>query len=113
MEAPQSPPDGGDVDDLAAALFDHGRDHRLGHDKRPVEVDVDDLPEVLGGHLHHGDALDDAGVVHQNIDHAHLGLNFGHQLVYRVLAGNIAHVAVGGKCLLLCRPPGPCPPAPA
>ncbi len=77
------------------ALFDHGRDHGLGHDEGRVQIHVDDLTELGCSHLGHGNSLNDSRIVHQNIDDAHLALNPGNQRIYRVLVGYVTHIAVG------------------
>ena len=52
------------------ALLDHAGDDGLGDDEGGVQVDVDDLAEVLRAHFEHRDALDDARVVHEDVDDA-------------------------------------------
>ena len=65
------------------ALLDHRGDDGLRNDERSVQVNVDDLTELLGGHVAHRDALDDAGVVDQHIDVADLGSDLlDHCLLY-------------------------------
>ena len=91
---------GADVDDLAMALLDHGGDDGLGHDEGGVQVHVDHLAELLSGHFRHGDALDDAGVVHQNVDDAHLALHLRDKGIHRLLVGDVTHIAVGLDALL-------------
>lgn len=59
-----------DVDDFAMALGDHTGQAGLGHDERCVEVDVDNAAKVLGAHVEHRGALDDAGVVDQGLGRA-------------------------------------------
>ena len=86
---------GADVDDLAVTLLDHGGDHSLGYDERSVQVHVDHLTELGSAHVAHGDALDDAGVVHQNVDDTHFGLDLGHQGIHSLFIGDIAYIAVG------------------
>ena len=56
---------------------------------------VDDLAELRGLHLVHGDALDDAGVVDQDVDYADFLLYPGHEVLYLSLVGHVADVAVG------------------
>src|SRR5699024_8083088 len=86
---------GADVDDLAAALLDHVGDDRLGDDEGGVQVHVDDLAELGGAHLAHGDALDDTGVVVQDVEYAHFLGHFLDQGVHGVIIGDVADVAVG------------------
>ena len=64
-------------------------------DERTVEVDVDYLAELGGGHFVHGDALDNAGVVHKDVDHADLLFDLRHQRVDLLFVGHVADVAVG------------------
>ena len=51
----------------------------------------------------HGNALDDAGIVHQNVNLAHLGMNLVYQFLHGVLVGHVADVAlhVGNSSLLV------------
>ena len=91
---------GADVDDLAVALFDHARNAGLGDDERRVQVNVDDLAEIGGAHLQHRDALDDAGVVDQNIDDADFLTDLGDGLLHRFLVGHVADIAVRLDALL-------------
>ena len=86
---------GADVDDLAVALLDHGGDDGLGNDEGSVQVHVDNLTELSGGHLAHGNTLDDTGVVNQDVDHADFLLNGGNQRIDGILIGNVAHITVG------------------
>ena len=80
---------------------DHAGQAGLGYDKRRVEVDVDDATEVLGAHLEHRGALDNAGVVNQNVGRgAKVGLNLGDELGDDGLVGNVGHVAVSLKAQL-------------
>ena len=82
-------------------LGDHARQAGLGHDERGVKVDVDDATEVLGAHVEHGGALDDTGVVDQDIGRgAKIGLDLGDELGDDGLIGDIGHVAVSLKAQL-------------
>ena len=91
---------GADVDDLAAALLDHVGDDGLGNDKGSVQVNINDLTELCSGHFAHGNALDDTGVVDQNVDVADfLGDLLDHG-VDGVLVGNIADIAMGSDASL-------------
>ena len=93
-----------DVDDLAVAFLDHRRNDGFRDDERTVEVDVDYLAELGGGHFVHGDALDDAGVVHKDVDHADLLLNRCNHTVDSLLVGDVAHISVRFNALLpICR----------
>ncbi len=83
-----------DVDNLAVALFNHGGDHGLAYDKRSVQIDVHHLAELRGRHLAHGNALDNARIVHQNINHAHFGGNLLYQRLHGVFVRYVAHIAV-------------------
>ena len=76
------------------SFFDHGRDHRLGNDKRCVQIHIDDLSELCCGHLAHRNTLDDAGIVYQNVDHADLFFDLCNQCVYLLLICDIANISV-------------------
>ena len=52
------------------------------------------LLELLALHLVHGDALDDAGVVHEDVDLAHLGVDLLHEGLDGHLVRDVAHIAV-------------------
>ena len=84
-----------DVDDLAVALLDHRGDDGLRDDERTVEVDVDHLAELCGGHFDHRDALDDAGVVDEDVHHADLLFDLRYHGVHLLLVGHVADVAFG------------------
>ena len=92
---------GADVDDLAVALLDHAGDNMLCHDVGGNQVDIDDLAEVLGLHLQHGNTLDDAGVVDQDVNGAQVPLDVGHQLDHVLLVGDVGIVAVGVDALFM------------
>ena len=82
-------------------LPDHSRNHRLCHDKRRIQVNVDYLAELFGGHLQHGDSLDDTGIVYQDVDHSDLFLDLCHHGLYLLLVRHVAHIAVRFDALLL------------
>ena len=82
-------------------LLDHARDARLGNDERRVEVNVDDLAEIRRAHLQHRDALDDAGVVDQNVDDADFFANLSDGLLHGFLIGHVADIAMRLDALLL------------
>ena len=86
---------GADVDDFSVSLADHAGDDCLGDDERGVQVDVDHLAEFCGRHFAHGDAFDDSGVVHQNVDGSHFLFHAGDESLHRFLVGHVAHVSVG------------------
>ena len=65
--AAHSAEDRGHVDDLAVTALDHAGQNGLCHNEGRREVHVHHPAEVLNRHLAHGNALDDAGVVHQNV----------------------------------------------
>ena len=81
------------------ALLQHPGNDRFGADEGADQVDVHHLAEVLGGHLGHGDALDDAGVVHQNVHTPQVGLDFAHQLRHLLLRRDVGDVAPGVDAL--------------
>ncbi len=91
---------------LPATLLDHTGDHGFRHDERSVQVDVDHLAEFSGAHIHHRDALDDTGVVHQDIHRTQFLLDLGHQFIHLLLVGHVADVAFGvDTFLLVCSEP--------
>ena len=90
---------GADVDDFSVTFLDHRGDDGLGADEGGVEVHVDDLAEIVGAHLRHGDALDDARVVDQNVDDADLVLHVCHQGLHRAFISHVADVAMGPDAL--------------
>ena len=83
-----------DVDDLACPLVDHGGQHRLGAVEGAHHVDLQHLFKVLGAGLQHGLALDDAGVVDQDVHRAHLGGDLIHHRLDGVPVGHVGDVAV-------------------
>ncbi len=85
---------GADVYDLAVTLLDHGRNNRLGYDEGSVQINVDYLSELLGGHIDHGNSLDNARIVYKDIDYAYILLYLRNHGVYSFLVGYIADIAV-------------------
>ena len=83
-----------DVDDLALAALHHLGEHGGGDDERGDEVHVDDGLELGALHLVHRDALDDAGVVDEDVDLAHLFVDLLHEGLHVVFLGHVAHVPV-------------------
>ena len=82
-------------------LGDHAGQASLRHDERGVKVDVDDATEVLGAHVEHGGALDNAGIVDQDIGRgAKIGLDLGDELGDNGLVSDVGHVAVSLKAQL-------------
>ena len=72
----------------------HAGQDGLAHNEGRHEVDVDYLLIFLHLHLMHGDALDDAGVVDQNVNGAQLLPDVGHHLPDAVLVRHIADIAL-------------------
>ena len=85
---------GADVDDLALAAFHHLRDHGGRADVRAHQVHVNHLLEFGAGHFVHGDALDDAGVVHQDVNLADFLVDAVYQFLHRHFVGHVAHITV-------------------
>ena len=81
------------------ALFQHPGYDRLCADEGTDQIDVHHLAEILHRHLGHGDSLNDAGIVHQNVHAAQLGLNAGDQAADLSLVGDIGNAAVGVDAL--------------
>ena len=88
----------GDVDDARAGL--HHPAARLGHPVAAVEVDVDDLPELLGRLAGGRDGGADAGVVDQHVDPAELRHRRVDQRLALCRVGDVGghgeHPAAGG-----------------
>ena len=82
-----------DVDDLPFSALHHFGKDGGGDDVRGHEVHVDDLLEFLALHLVHRDALDDAGVVDEDVDLADLGVNALHQGLDGLFVGDVADIA--------------------
>ena len=83
------------------ALLNHAGDNCLGHDERRVQVHVNNLSELGSRHIAHGNPLDDAGIVHQNVHHAYFLLNLSNHLIDGVLTGHVTYIAVGFDSLFL------------
>src|SRR5216683_2112858 len=66
--------DGGDIDDLATALRDHDVTRSLRAQKGAGQVHVEHPPPILHGHGRDGRDPGAAGVVHEDVDRAELGL---------------------------------------
>ena len=92
--APQLGHHGADVDNLAMPLLHHGGQHGLRADESARQVHVNDAAELGSVHLVHGDAADDAGVVHQNIHRAQRACNVLHHSPDSKLVGHVAKITV-------------------
>ena len=76
------------------ALLDHAGDAGLAHDERRVEVGIDDAAEIGGARLEHRRALDDAGVVHEDVGRgSEIGLDPPDELGHGLFVGDVADVA--------------------
>src|SRR5690606_11959257 len=71
--------DRADLDDPAPLALAHALDHRTGDVEHRVEVGVDHLVPLLGGHAVEGGVAGDAGVVDQDLDRAQRRLDPAHQ----------------------------------
>ena len=91
---------GANVDDLAVALLDHAGDNCLSNDEGSNQVDVNNFAEVFAGHFDHGDTLDDACVVNQNVNAAQIFFDLPDQSNDVFFLSNVAVVAVsfGDAC---------------
>ena len=85
---------GADVDNLAVTLLNHRRNDRLGDDERRIQVNINHLTELFGGHFAHRNALDDARVVDKDVNHADFFLNLGDERVDGGFIGHVADIAV-------------------
>src|SRR5262249_25104518 len=65
--------DGGAVQYHAGVLLQHGVEHRLRAVEDALEIDVDDVIELLVGHVLDRRILDDAGIVDEAVDPAVAG----------------------------------------
>ncbi len=77
------------------AFLYHAGDDRLRHNEGSYQVNVDDTAEILDVHLLHRDALDDAGIVHQDVDGAYGSLDVGHHGLDGFFVGDVAEVSLG------------------
>lgn len=83
-----------DVDDLTLTALHHLGDDGRADDERTDEVDVDDLLELSALHLVHGDALDDAGIVYEDVDLTYLLVDLLHECLYVIFLRYVAYVAL-------------------
>ena len=82
------------IDNFSGAFFNHGRSHRLRHNERPGQVDIQYLLEIGNGHFHSGDTFDNSGIVYQNIHIAHFFCDFGDIFDNLVFFGYVEQIAV-------------------
>ena len=75
-------------------LLDHCRDNCFRYDERSIQIYVDYLTELICGHLGHGDSLDDACVVNQDIDGAYFLLDLSYHSINCFFVGNVTYIAV-------------------
>ena len=83
------------------ALSAHSREYGLGNDKGRGQIDVDDLAEILNRHLVHGDAFDNTGVVHKDIQSAVLLLDLCHKLLHGSFICHITDIAMCIDAILM------------
>ena len=68
----------------------------LGHIEHGIEVGLDHHVPIFAAHFEEHAVAGDAGVVHQHIDHAMLGLGFGEGRHGGIPVAHIAHRGVKG-----------------
>lgn len=81
-------------------LSNHGWNYGFGNDERSVQVDIYNLPELLGGHFAHGYALDYPRVVYEYIYYADFFFYFFDEFVYGLFVRYVANVVVCFYALL-------------
>ena len=79
-----------DVDDRAAAMLAHQRRRRLGADKRPGEVDLQDAAPVFIRGVEQRREHRDAGIVDQRVEPAEACAHRRHGVRHRVGIGDVA-----------------------
>jgi hypothetical protein len=67
----------------------HAVGHRLGAIEYALQIDVNHLVKLLGGHFLQARVLRDAGVVDQHVNAAELGLDLSHHIVHHRALGDI------------------------
>ena len=86
------------------SLLNHGRNHCLGYDKRRIQVHIYHLSELCRGHLAHGDSLNDACVIDENVNHADLLLDRCNHAIDSILIGDITYISMRVNAFfLVCR----------
>ena len=75
-------------------FFNHAGDDCFGADKWRDQVNINDLCKIIDRHVSHRNALDDARVIDQNIDHADFFFDSGNQLGYSFLIRHIGNITV-------------------
>ena len=90
-----------DIDDLAVPLAQHAGQHSLRDDERRRQIDVNDLAEIRRPHLEHRRALDDACIVHKNVDGAEPLLDIGNHRLDRRLIRDITEISMRLDAVLL------------
>ena len=93
--SPQFTHHGADIDDFSFSLGNHAGNNRLGHDKRCNEIDINDLTEVGFIHVTHGNPLDDAGIIDQDIDCPNAGVNIRYHIPYFLCIRHITDISFG------------------
>ena len=83
------------------SLAQHAGQHSLRDDERSRQVDIDDLAEILRRHLEHRDALDDARIVHEDVDGAKLLLDIRDHRTDSLFIRDIAYVAMRLNAIFL------------
>src|SRR5690606_17432685 len=86
-----------DVDDTPPLAFDHVFDNLFGNVEETVQVGIDDSTPVIQGHFTKYRVAGNAGVVHQHVDRAMLGLDLLEGCNRGVPIGDIAHRGVEHK----------------
>ncbi len=85
---------GADIDDFAFTALHHLGQHGRRNDIGSDEVHIDDRLELGALHLVHGYALDDTGIVDEDVDLSDLGMDAFNEGFDSVLVGDIAYIAV-------------------
>lgn len=90
-----------DIDNLAMPLAQHAGQHSFRDDERRRQIDVNDLAEIRRLHLEHRRALDDACIVHKNVDGAERLFDIGNHLAHRSLVRDITKISMRLDAVLL------------
>ena len=75
-------------------LFHHSRNHGLSAQKGTNQVNIHYLAKVRGAHFRHGNALDDARIVDQNVDRPDVLLDLLHQRLNLIFLRHIRDIAL-------------------
>ena len=73
-------------------FLNHAGDNGFRHDKRSIQVNVDNLTEFCRTHVAHRNTFDNTCIVYKDIDNTYLFFYLCNQSVHLFFAGNVTNI---------------------